>query len=165
MELTKQDIKILKYEKRMGYVFAGIILSFAFLFNLFFIATNHERVGLFILLKTRSLLLLIDLIIICLSFFIAFLMNRKINKDLRIGEKVVTIEKIEWKEHKIDYEAGSASLGQKMKPYSKYILVLKGIEYNVEKELFNNVEKGYFVEIHSAKYSNTLLEIKKITIN
>jgi hypothetical protein len=168
MELTKQDRKILKYEKRVGHVFAGIILTFGILLSLIFFATNHERDGLLILLKAWSLLLLMDLIIISLSCLTAFLMNRKVNKDLNAGIKIVTTEKIEWKEHKIDYEAGRGSLyipglgdmfpklwGQKMRPYSKYILILKGIEYNIEKELFDSVEKGDFVEIHNAKYSET----------
>jgi hypothetical protein len=160
-KLTQQDKKILKYEKRMGYVFAGIILTFGILLNIIFIATNHEREGLLILVRAWSLLLLIDFVIVGLSSLTAFLMNKKINKDLSIGIKIITTEKIEWKEHKIDYEVGSGWGRREMKPYSKYILILKGIEYDVEKELFDSVEKGNFVEIHNAKYSETLLEIKK----
>ena len=155
--ITENDIKTLKYEKRIGYVFAGFILTGGALSNIVFIATNSEREWSLLLLRDWLLLLLIDFVIIGLSFLVAFLMNRKINKDLRAGTKMVTIGKIARKEHQIDYEAGSGSLGQEMKPYSKYVLTVNGIEYNVEKELFDTVEEGDFIEAHEAKYSEVLL--------
>jgi len=158
MELTKQDIKILKHEKRLGFVFAGAILTFGLIFNIIFIATpNYE--------KDRLLLLLfIDLPIIVLSYLTAFLMNRNINKDLRERIKIITTGKIERREHQIDYEPGSAMPApgmREMKAYSKYILILKGIEYDVEKELFEDVKEGDTVEIHNSKYSDILLGVKK----
>ena len=42
MELTKKDIKILKYEKRIGFIFAEFILVFAALINLGYILKNPE---------------------------------------------------------------------------------------------------------------------------
>ena len=41
--LTENDIKTLRYEKRMGYVFAGFIFTGGALSNIVFIATNSER--------------------------------------------------------------------------------------------------------------------------
>ena len=168
--LTESDIKTLKYEKRMGYVFAGFILTGGVLSNIVFIATNSEREWSLLLLRDWLLLLLIDFVVIGLSFLVAFLMNRKINKDLRAGTKMVTVEKIARKKYEIDYEVGSGSLyipglgdrfpklwGQEMKPYSKYVLTVNGIEYNAEKELFDTVEEGDFIEVHEAKYSEVLL--------
>ena len=172
MELTKENIKTLKYEKRIGFVFAGIILAFGLLFNLFFIATklakSYEKDELLILIA-------IDLLIVGLSYLTASTMNRKINKDLREGIKIVRIEKIDKKNHIIDYEAGSGSLyipglgdlfpklwGQEMRSYSKYVLTIKGIENNVEKELFDNVKEGDLIEVHDSKHSDIFLEFKKI---
>jgi len=160
-ELTQQDIKELKYEKRIGYVFAGIILTFCAFFNLWFFATNCEREWSLLLLRDWLLVLLTDFVILILSLLTTFLINRKINKDLFAGIKIVTTEKIEWKEHRIDYKAGSGVKAPGMKPFSKYIFILNGIAYNVEKELFDSVEKGDLVEIHTAKCSEALLGIKK----
>ena len=166
MELTKKNIKTLKYEKRTGFVFSGLVIAFGALLNLGYIISNEENGWL--------LLLLIDLGIVGLSYFIAFFMNRKINKDLRAGTKDVKIEKIERKKHEIDYEAGSGALfipilgnlfpklwGQKMKEYSKYTLVVNGVGFDVEKELFDSVVEGDLIEIHYSKYSEILLESNK----
>jgi len=49
-----------------------------------------------------------------------------------------------------------------MKEYSKYILIAKGVEYEVEKELFDNTITGDLIEIHDSKYSDIFLEIKKV---
>ena len=166
MELTKKNIKTLKYEKRISFVFSGLVIAFGALLNLVYIVSNEEKSWLF--------LLLIDLGIIGLSYFIVFFMNRKINKDLRAGTKDVKIEKIERKKHEIDYEVGSSALfipilgnlfpklwGQKMKEYSKYTLVVKGVGFDVEKELFDSVVEGDLIEVHSSKYSEILLEFNK----
>lgn len=164
--LTKEDIKTLKYEKRFGFIMAVFILSLAALFNLVYIVSNHEI--------NLPLLLSIDLAIIGLSLFVMFILNRNINKDLRAGAKVIDIGTIEKKKHKTDYEAGSAALyipvlgdlfpklcGPKMKSYSRYILVIKGAGYDVEKELFDDVMEGSPIEIHNSKYSDVFLAIKK----
>ena len=166
MELTKENIKTLKNEKRIGFVFAGLVIAFGSLINLVYIVANHE--------KNWLLLLLIDLGIVGLSYLIAFSINRKINNDLRAGVKVIKKEKIEKKKHEIDYEAGSGVLyipilgnlfpklwGHRMKAYSKYILVIKGVAHDVEKELFDSIVEGNLIEIHEAKHSGIVLEFKK----
>ena len=167
MKLTKENIKTLKYEKRIGFVFAGLIIAFGALMNLFVIISNPE--------KNWLLLLLIDLGIVGLSYLVVFSMNRKINRDLREGIKVVKTEKIEIKKSEIDYEVGSGALyipilgdlfpklwGHKMKEYSKYILVINGVGHNVEKELFDSVIEGGLIEVHDSKYSDVFLEFKKV---
>jgi len=167
IELTKENLKKLKFEKRIGFVFALLVIAFGALINLVYIVSNHE--------KSLLLLLLIGFGIVGLSYLICFLINRKINKDLRAGTKAVRIEKIGEKIYKPDYEVGSGVLyipvlgnlfsklwGIKMKENSKYILVIKGIEYNVEKELFDKVIEGDSIEIHESKYSDIFLEFKKI---
>jgi len=147
--ITENDIKTLKYEKRMGYIFATPFFAFGILFSVVLFATTHET--------NWTLFFLVNLSTFPLGYLIAFFRNRKINKDLRTGTKMVTIGKITRKEHQIDYEVGSGSLGQEMKAYSKYVLTVNGIEYNVEKELFDTVEEVDFIEVHEAKYSEVLL--------
>ena len=167
MKLTKENIKTLKYEKRIGFVFAGLIIAFGALINLFIIVSSPE--------KNWLLLLLIDLCIVGLSYLVAFSMNRKINRDLREGIKVVKTEKIEIKKSEIDYEVGSGALyipilgdlfsklwGHKMKEYSKYILIINGVGHTVEKELFDSVIEGGLIEVHNSKYSDIFFEFKKV---
>jgi len=71
MELTKENKKTLKYEKRIGFVFSGLAIAFGALLNLVYIVSNDE--------KSWFLLTLINIIIVGLSYLIAFSMNRKIN--------------------------------------------------------------------------------------
>jgi len=167
MELTKENKKTLKYEKRIGFVFSGLVIAFGALFSLVYIVSNNE--------KSWLLFTSINFGLIGLSYLIAFSMNRKINKDLRAGIKVVRTEKVEKKMSKIDYEAGSGALfipilgnlfpklwGHKMKEYSKYTLVIEGVGHDVEKELFDSVVEGDLIEIHNSKNSNIFLEFTKI---
>ena len=166
MELTIDNRKKLKHEKRIGYVFAVLIIAFGALLNVAYIVSNRE--------KDLWLPLLIASGIIGLSYLVAFFMNRNINKDLRTGIKEARVEKIEKKIHKVDYEAGSGVLyipilgdlfpklwKPKMNKYSKYFFIVKGVEYDVEKELFDNVIEGDTIEIHYSKYSDILLEFRK----
>ena len=166
LELTTENSEKLKFEKRIGFIFALLVIAFGALINLVYIISNHE--------KSLLLLLLIDIGIVGLSYLICFLINRKINKDLRLGIKTVRIEKIEEKRDKTDCEVGSGVLyipilgnlfpklwGQKMKGNTKYILMVKEVGYTVEKKLFDSVIEGGFVEIHDSTYSNIFLELKK----
>jgi len=167
IDLTRENVKKLKTEKRIGFVFSGLIIAFGALINLVIIVSNDEGGWL--------LPFLIALGIVGLSYFVAFSVNRKINKDLRVGKKEIKTEIVENKAHKIDYEVGSGVLyipvlgdlfpklwKPKMNEYSKYILTIKGVEYDVVKEFFENVTVGETIEIHNSKYSGILLEIKRI---
>jgi hypothetical protein len=143
MELTIENRKKLKREKRIGFVFAVLIIAFGALINLAYILSNQAKGFLMPLFIASG--------IIGLSCLVAFFMNRRINRDLRAGIKEARVEQVEKKRHKVDYEAGSGVLyipilgdlfprlwKPKMNEYSKYILTLKGVEYDVEKELFDN---------------------------
>ena len=131
--MTRENVKKLKTEKRIGFVFSGLIIAFGALINLVIIVSNDEGGWL--------LPFLIALGIVGLSYFVAFSVNRKINKDLRVGKKEIKTEIVENKAHKIDYEVGSGVLyipvlgdlfpklwKPKMNEYSKYILTIKGVE-------------------------------------
>ena len=156
MELTKEDIKTLKYEKRIGFVFALLIFGFGGVFSLFFYAIDDFFYSQLIGLST-----------VLLIFLTPMLINRKVNKDMKMGIKFVRKEKIEEKVYRTLYEAGSAyplPFWGKMKPFPGYFLIIKRIEYNVEKELFESVEKGDIVEIYEGIHSGILLGIKKYLI-
>ena len=152
MDLTQEDRKILKYEKRIGYVLSMFIFALGGILSLYLYV--EENWLFFKLISSGTVIL---------SFLTAFLINRKINKDLKTGTKFVRKERIMGTKHEIDYEAGSGALqGGKMKPYSKYTLIINGIAYNIEKELFENVKEGDLIEIHEAIFSGVLLGFKKL---
>ena len=154
MNLTQEDKKILKYEKRIGYALSMFIFALGGILSLYLYV--EENWLFFKLISSGTVIL---------SFLTSFLINRKINKDLKTGTKFVRIEQIMETKHEIDYEAGSAMprpFWREMKAYSKYTLIINGIAYNIEKELFENVKEGDLIEIHEAIYSGVLLGFKKL---
>jgi len=165
MKLTDNDIKKIRYEKRMAFIFSGLLLCFGGLFNIAYILSNKDR--------NWTILFLVNIFLLGLCALIVRLMNRKYNKDLNDGLKIKKLEKLERKESITSYEAGSGTLhspilgalfpkiwGQKMKPNQKYILVVNNYEYEVEKEIFEKVTENEFVEMLYAKHSEILLGIE-----
>lgn len=164
MRLSEKDIATLKYEKRMGYVFAIMIISFGALLS-FFSVLMSENVN-------WNTLIIVDACIVLLSFLVQYLMNRKINKDLIENEKVVKIETIQLLESGPTYEAGSGNLyipilgdlfpklwGQKMSKLLKTSVVFNNTRYDVEPEIFNQLKVGDPIEFHLAIHSQTILDI------
>jgi len=96
-ELTNKDRKVLKYEKRIGYVLGGLILCFGGLFNLFY----------FLLIKSDYnylLVLFINLGVILLSYLVCRKINLKVNRDLKANTKELLKEKIAEKVEEKSYE-------------------------------------------------------------
>lgn len=165
--LTEKDIKILKYEKRIGYVFSGLILCFGGLFNLIY----------FILTKVNPEYLMLGLInfgIVLLSLFVCYSINKKVNLDLQKNTKQLIpfniVEKIEEK----SYEAGSGAMfipilgnlfpklwGQEMRESMKYFIVSEKRKHEVEKEVYDYCKKGDTIFVHTAVHSETVLNFSK----
>lgn len=165
--LTEQDRKFLKYEKRIGYVFAGLILSFGGFFNLIYFLLNKVH---------PNLLLagLIDLGIILLAYTVCHRTNRKLNLDLKDNQKEIHTKTLEKKEEVNSYEAGSGSLhipilgnlfpklwGQNMKENKLYYLYSQGNRYEADKALYDQLKKGSEFHIHYARHSETILIISR----
>jgi len=92
---------------------------------------------------------------------LGFSMIRKYLIDINSGEKELIEKKVQKKLFFIDHEPGSGSLiiGQKMKAFESYNLVIEGKRYNVEKELFEKTEEDGIVFFHIAPVSDELLKI------
>ncbi len=165
MELTEKNIKAIRNEKRAGYIFAAMLISFAALGNFgYFLSSAQIPI---------ALIVGVDCGIVFTALLISHSLNKEYNMDLKDGSKIVTLEKIEKKETVVDYEAGSGTLhipvlgdifpklwGQKMREIRKSSLVIKGKKHWVEKQLFDSVSEGDEVEMHYAGCSGTLLEIQ-----
>ena len=164
-QLSEKDKKTIKSEKRIAYIFSIIVFSFGALFNLVFILESSQDL---------KLLLSIDVGILLICFMIIFFMNRKYNADLKEMTKIVKIKQVIMKYQEISHEAGSGVLyipilgdlfpklwGQKMKPIQSYYLNIDNYRNEIEKELYDTIEDGNFVEMHYAKNSGFLLTISK----
>jgi hypothetical protein len=77
-KLTDKDRKVLKYEKRIGFVFCGLIICFGCLFNLLYFILNKTG-------QDYLMVSLIDIGILLLAYFVCNRINLKINRDLKIN--------------------------------------------------------------------------------
>ncbi|MFA5851022.1 MAG: hypothetical protein WC833_14220 [Bacteroidales bacterium] len=165
MELTESDIKVLKGEKRIAYVFSGMVLVFGLLFNILYM----------IMIVNNDLLILlsVDAAIILLSFLISYWMNKKINKDIREETTLLRLAEVQGKETVASYEAGSGTLhipilgdlfpklwSQKMRESSKFYLIIERYRYEVGQELYERVNEKEFVKMYFSQHSDILLRIE-----
>jgi hypothetical protein len=163
-ELTTEDIKEIKYQKRLAFVIAGLIIPSGMLFNFVYFLVNKD-ISLLTLLFINSILLI-------LIILIPVLMNRKYNLDIKKGIKVIKQASIQKKESETSFEAGSGSLhipilgdlfpklfSKEMAKEIKHNLIINGFRYQVDKELFEKVEEGDLVEMFYSANSETFLGI------
>lgn len=162
--LSDKDISTLKYEKRMGYIFAVMIICFGVLLSFFSVLISKNI--------NWNTLIIIDSGVLLLSFLVQYLTNRKINRDLLENEKIIKIETIQFLESEPTYEAGSGNLyipglgdlfpklwGQKMRKLLRTSIVVNNTRYDIDPEIFNQLKVGDSIEFHFGKYSNTILAI------
>lgn len=168
MALTEKEIKTIKYEKRIAYVFSGFILVSAALYNLYYFVTNKNIDIIWVILINFGLFVL--------SILIPELMNRKYNLDIKSGKKIVRTATIQQIETEISYEAGSGMLyipilgnlfpkiwGQNMRPTEKLYFVINNFRYEVDKEKLSEAKIDDTIEMYYSEHSKTLLgiELKK----
>lgn len=151
MSYTENEIKLLKYEKRTGYVLSSIVIIFTFIIDFYIIKIQK--------LTDWNTFILLNVLLLCCFEIILFLMNRKINKDL-LNQEITSIKhKVINKEEMFDYEPGIRFMG--MKKHTKYVLTFENETFNVEKNFYNDINIGDMVEIKYSKYSETFLGIYK----
>ncbi len=154
--LTEQDRKDLKYQCRMGYVLPGLlfIISASLLVLVAFTKDVEFSSGYFIMSALAT---------VFIAVVFSLRMNKKYYIDIKNNIKAIDIKPIDQKEKKLDYEAGSGtvgSAGKKMKEFDKYSFVVENVRYDVEKELFEKCEEGDEVVFYFAPASMFLLSIE-----
>lgn len=165
--MTDKDRKVLKYQKRPGFVFSGFVIAFGGLFNLIYFVLNRTE-------QDYLMVSLIDLGILLLAYFICNRINLKVNKDLKENIKEIQKRKVDKKIEEKSYEAGSGALyipilgdlfpklwGQKMKETGRYLIFSGEDKFEVEKGVYNDLRKGSDFCVHFAKYSETVLYFSK----
>ena len=162
MKLATEDVKTIKYEKRLGYLFALFLFALGGIANLFYLVTTEKR--------DMSSLMLVNLLIVGLCVAIPYAMNYKYCKDIKLGSKIVKFGVVQKKEESVSYEAGSGNLyipilgdlfpkawGQQMKANKKYGLYIDDYKYDVCREIYDGVSEGDEIEMHYTAYSEMFL--------
>ncbi|MFO7864994.1 MAG: hypothetical protein R6U85_13430 [Salinivirgaceae bacterium] len=163
LPLSPADRKAIRYEKRMGYIFAILILTAGAFINLILFLLHPEQL---------KMLIFIDVTIVSLSVFVLIMVNRKHNKDLKNGEKVLKEAALQAKKQETSYEAGSGMLyipilgnilprlwGQKMRPSQKYFFKVEGERHEVDEQTFKSTNVGDLVMLHFTLNSDNFLGI------
>lgn len=169
MLLNKSDIKQIKEMKKAGIVIPLLIF---FISCLVFIIPV-----LFIVLKgnyswINYLSITISIILVC--FIINWGINRKYNKDLKHGLKILEEGIVQHKEEKKSYEAGGGSLhipilgsifpklfSQTPRVTVICYLIINNIRYEVEEELYDRVSENEKLNLFFARYSKIRLSIER----
>ncbi len=159
-KLTPPDRKKLKYATRTGYAFGGLIIIATLATYLIIVFALNKTVPLYFFLPGLALALLTG-----------WLINRKWWTDLKINEKIIINKKAAKKESVESYAAGSSvgisTSGKKSPLYSgrsskmKYFFIIENTRYEVDQQLWNDVQENETVEFHYASKSNDLLGIYK----
>ena len=149
----------------MGWVFVIIIMAFGALFNLLAFSTPLMD------LELRGILS-VDLTLLLMAGSVWYSMNKKFISDLNKG-KDVKLERVEKKENLTVHEAGSGNTyipvlgdlfpqlwGSRTRELERYNFIINNTRHEVEKDLFIKVEEGGLVEMHIARTSKELIEIR-----
>lgn len=156
--LTDEDKTLINKQMRAGIVvsFSILILGLGSTLTIFFLDKSEPKI-----IEPGILwILLIGIAVLANGVFM--LMNRKYFGDLNDGSKYIETKKIQKKELKKDFEAGSANLhpGQKMKELQSANLIIENTRYEVSKDDFERAEEGGEVLFHYAAKSNFLIKIE-----
>lgn len=165
-KITDKEIKILKIENRVSYIFCILAFLFTALANLLIYLT----IG-----KINLLTIIIDIAISIIAILLVYIINKPRNKDITNRIKTFELKEVLETRKEVDYEAGSGALylpvfaklcskfwGQSMRSYDKYVLILTSDRteiHTIDKELFQTIKKGDLVEVYYSKYGNTFLGI------
>ncbi len=163
--LTDEDRSFLKYEKRLGYTFSGIVFW------------GGTALSLFTWYNIQSRAEYINVIIVVLgSIFATFLVcnriNYKVNRDLRNNRKELIKCRVVNKKEEKSWDPGSGSLSvpilaklfpklwnQKMTERRKYYICTEKEQYEVDKNLYDCLKKDDYFFVHIAIHSEILVNI------
>lgn len=163
-ELTRQEIDIIKAEKRIAYVFSFLLFFGGVLFDFVY----------YLVSGIDYLFFVISFFIFGLCFLIPYLMNKDYNKDIQSGLKQVEVGQIQDKECRDSYEAGSGNLyipvlgnlfpklwGSQPKHSRPCYLTINNIRYRADELVYNRVIVGDNIEMYFTTESHLLVGFGK----
>jgi len=166
-ELTKEDIKELKYSCR-----PGVIIPFLFflLGSIFIVTLENENLPYVKFALTTWQIITASLVLyLGIWVLIGYLMIRKYVSDIRNGEKEIEVKIVMQKESKVDYEAGSGLSGlsgtgytdQEMTPFTNCSIIVENTRYRVDEYFYKSVKVGDEVCFHYGPISRDLIRIEQ----
>ncbi|WP_430815489.1 hypothetical protein [Carboxylicivirga sp. RSCT41] len=160
--LTREDIKELRYQCRMGYIipFFISIVGSAIVITLFEIHINQAAAFDY---GTNALLVTVVALI---AVLVSYYMNHKYYGDISNNYKIAQTKVLERKVRKKDFEAGSGNATtmphkRSMKSFTRYDFIIDNTVYRVDKQLFNTCHDGDKVLFYYAPKSKYLLSMAK----
>ena len=163
MDLSNNDRKKLKAERRIGYIFMAIVYMFGGLFNSIYFLVDSFGMSL-------TTLALIDCGVLVLGAVIMILINKQVNRDLKSNAKGVLTKVVKDKYTEKSYEAGSGMLyipilgnlfpklwNQKMRESLKYFIATEGYTYEVEESEYELFQIGETIHIYYGRASGVIL--------
>lgn len=151
-DLTKEDVAQIKFEKRIAYVFIGLLffgVSFSVL--IYYLVSENPNLG---------ILLFISMALPFLSLAIYWRLNNKYDRDIESEMKIQKVGVIQLKQSSWDAEHGTGLLwGQPTKEFKKHAFVIDNVRYKVSAELYAQAKEGDTVNMYYGQYSNFLLGI------
>lgn len=170
MRLTEADIRLIKYEKRFGFIFAGLIISLGAFLNLFYFVASAE--------KSLLLAIPVDIVILLLSGLVVFFMNRKLNQDLKADYRKKIDARVGARQSEPVFLTGARGLKTEivgnMLPEAlavedaaseRYFLIIDNHRYEVSRSLYQKVEPGDPVKMYYSAFSETYLGMESSRIN
>lgn len=164
-KLSQSDVKALLIERRMGIALSWILLFALLLANFFcFVLVQY-------IFDYIALIIILDVIFVYLSLLVEKKVNKNVRLDLQINQKEILERKVEKKYIEKAYEVGSLLsyplylLNPKtkiwgMKEFKKYRIVSNNYHYTVEESVYNDLEVGNNFYVHFASNSGTILAVK-----
>lgn len=157
--LDEQDVKELRNQFKPKII---ISLSISVISTLFIIGNHISEYSNTGVLFTFEVNIKIAAFVFA-SILFGYIMSLKTIKDIKNAEKIIVGKKVDMKEAREDYEAGSGVVGRvamKMKPFQDYAVIIENTRYKVDKEFYENVQEGSEVYFHYAIESHFLLRIE-----
>ncbi len=149
-KLTEEDIKKLKYELRPGLIFSLFFAVFGIAGTILYLADNNLNSAALVFTGTMAF-----------CGIVYFFINHKKLTDLSNKEKILEIKTVEKKSSRLDWEAGSGMPAGAMKAFDLYNFIIDGVQYKVEKELYEKCHAGDKLIFHIAPKSEYILKIEK----
>jgi len=147
----------------MGYVFCGLIICFGAFFNLVYYLLSKSSFDYLVPVVVNPLILI-------LAWYTCYRINLKVNLDLKEGTKELQKRIVQKKIEETSWEAGSGTLfipilgnlfpklwGQGMSDTKKYYIFSDDNRYEVEKDVFNSLQKNDDFYLHIARHSDVVL--------
>lgn len=151
--LLPEERKVLNSERRFGTIFGTAVLAVGGMVALFFYYGSNNPGGWPFRIMVGAGVF---------ASVIYYLTNRKLDRDLRYGEKrVVRREVLSKGRETVRTESLVKGFATHDERFERHYIIIGNHKHFIDRELYRKIEPGGHVELHYAARSKCLLAIKK----